>query len=298
MLYPFHKRGTILCLLTVALAATSAFAQDKYQLKEAHAVGDVSDNESTLDMNLHMAATADGKELPPMLFGNRQREKYQETILAVDDAGKTTALQRAYSVAHAMETEPGEKPKLTTSSFEGKTVTVRRAGEQVNVTMANGQLSAKERKDLMDALDNAQDEIYPDHEVAVGEEWTVDAKSLARSMGGAEKATVTGKLMEITNYAGHQCAHIKISMDVSGKPAGSPMNMEMKLSGDLYHALDIQRPLSLVASGPITAKGQTKSEGHLINMVGQGTMKMQMMVHWLKIAGTVQPDGVKLPAAP
>ncbi|MBV9469522.1 MAG: hypothetical protein JOZ57_09795, partial [Abitibacteriaceae bacterium] len=96
MIYFPHRRSTILCLLTVALATTSALAQDKYQLKDTHAAGDVSDNESTMEMSLKMLATTEGQQLPPMLFGNRQREKYQETVLAVDEAGKSTAIRRVY----------------------------------------------------------------------------------------------------------------------------------------------------------------------------------------------------------
>ena len=237
-----HWRNVGCCLATCALLVTAASAQDKVHLQSGHGVGDVSDNESLMEMSLNMKVTADGQPVPDMNSGSRAREKYQEKELAVGDDGKPSAMQRVYSMDHELDSETGKPDKVVTASLEGKTVTVQRDGDKVTVTADEGKISDKDCKDLMNALSPSFDEIYPDHDLAVGDEWTVDSAALSRSFGGSDKANFKGKLLEVVDYEGHQCAHLQIVLSLLTPLEGSKDMMTMKLSGDLYHALDIQRP--------------------------------------------------------
>lgn len=278
-------RSATFCVATCALVATAALGQDKVHLQNNHAVGDVSDNDSTMEMNLNMKVSADGQQLPAMAFANRAREKYQETELAVGNDGKPNALRRSYSIDHELNTETGKPPKVVTASLEGKTVTVQRDHDKVTVAATEGQISDKDRKDLMNALASSFDEVYPDHDLAVGEAWTVDSAALSRSFGGSDKAAFNGKLLAVVPYAGHQCAHMQVNFDLVTPLEGSGNKMHIKMSGDLYQALDIQRPIAMTVSGPITLQGQSKDGDHVIDLSGTGTMKMQLTAAWLKVAG-------------
>jgi hypothetical protein len=273
------------CAATLVCAASLASAQQKYQLQNHYAVGDTGDTQSTMDMKLEISVDINGHKYPPMPYSSRQTEGYRQTVLGVDTAGKLAAIKRSYVAAHEVETDSDGKSKTTASSLEGKTVTVRRVDGKVQVTSAAA-IADKDRKDLMDALDNSSDEIFPKRGIAIGEEWTVESKSLARSLGGADKATVKVKLQEVGPHAGYRCAHLKLNIDVVSHVPNSKMQMTMQLVGDAYQALDIDKPVTFDMSGPITIKGSEKEGDQISTYNGHGTMSVHEAVKWF-------PDVVK-----
>ena len=68
-------------------------------------------------------------------------------------------------------------------------------------------------------------------------------------------------------------------------PAGEKYRMTMDMSGELFHAIDLNRTLTVQATGPITLKGR---DGN-VDLTGEGTGEFRWTHRPLKIAGKPVP---------
>lgn len=284
-------RCSLSCLRFALLLAgamwmgAASWGQQKHRLRDVSAVGDHSITESDLRMDITFQTTINGQKGPVVHMSHQRREKYAETVLATNRRGRPTAVRRTYEIARESETQQGGPSKQTVRSLQGKTVTLRRTGGKVSVVVEKGRISAADRKDLEDALSEDMEEFFPSRALAPGETWTLHSKQLARALGGAGKGTVQGRFLDVVTQEGLRCARIQLTVDVTAKGPDTPFTLKMRLKGKGYHALDIQRLLSLSLSGPVTAQGQEQAQGTTIHMTGQGTMQMTMKADWRKVGG-------------
>jgi hypothetical protein len=277
-------RWLALALVSLALLVAAATAQQKYRLRGIDQVGDLSHVESEMEMTLAMQVKAGNQTVPSLQFANRELEKYSEQILAVDRKGKS-GLRRVYAVALSVETDPSGARKEKVSSLQGKTVAVRRRGGKVVVTCTPGKLSPEDQKPLLDDLDNDEAAFFPDRDVAPGDEWTVDPKMASRIFDDVQSAAIRCRFEEVTEHGGHECARLRMAIDLKGQPEGMPGQLTMKLAGDGYYALDLDRPLTLDLAGTITMQGKSKENGVDVIYTGDGTFKAKETIQWLKIGG-------------
>ncbi|MBI3911562.1 MAG: hypothetical protein HY320_11600 [Armatimonadetes bacterium] len=80
-------------------------------------------------------------------------------------------------------------------------------------------------------------------------------------------------------------------VNVTARDPAAPGPIKMTLTGDLYHALDLQRMLALELSGDITTRGRVTSNGMTVTVSGQGQIAISETQRWLKIAGKEVPQG-------
>jgi hypothetical protein len=271
-------------LVSLALLAGGARAQQKYRLRQMEQAGDFSQVEGEMDMTLDMRVTAGDQVVPGLKFTNRELEKYTEEILSVDRQG-ASGLRRVYSVARSTETDPSGAAKQQVSSLQGKTVGIRRRSGKVVVTSTPGSLSPEDRKSLLDDLDNDAAAFFPNRNVGPGDEWAVDPKMARRIFDDVESASIRCRFEEVTRYSGRECARIRMAIDLKGQPEGMPGQLTMKLAGDGYYALDLERPIALDLGGTITMQGKSKENGVDVIYTGDGTFRAKESVQWVKIAG-------------
>jgi hypothetical protein len=260
-----------------------AGGQEKYRLKEIEAVGDSVKQDETLEMTVTINVTVNGQPALPVQLAVKEREVYVETLLAVGAKGRPTALRRSYAVSTKTVSNPGGMPKEEVSSLQDKTVTVRRVGNRVTVTVDKGRLSPEDHAEMMKALKRVQARFFPDRPLEIGESWFLSVPHPSEIFEGAKKATVSGRLVEVTQREGHRAAHLRVSVELAGRIPGAPLSIDAKLSGDIYHALDVQRPLAGDLSGPITVSGEAAQQGSTMRMTGRGTMSMKIRSQWLKV---------------
>jgi hypothetical protein len=271
-------------LAAVTILAAGAGAQQKYRLRSVEQVGDLSRFESAMEMSIDMKLRAGDQPVPGLKFGNREVETYSEEILSVDPKGPS-GLRRVYSVSRSTETDPTGVAKEKVSSLQGKTVAIRRRGGKVVVTSTPGKLAPEDQKPLLDDLDNDEAALFPNRDVAPGDEWTVDPRMAARIFDGVETAAVRCRFEEVTEYAGHQCARLRLAIDLVGHLEGMPGLLTMKLAGDGYYALDLERPLALDLAGTFTMEGKSTENGTTVVYTGDGTFRAKETTQWLKIGG-------------
>jgi hypothetical protein len=280
---PHVGRYLSLCLLAVTLAGSATRAQQKYRLRDQGAAGDVSIEDHEYRFNVRFQATAPGGEARDFgaVFGERQR--FREQVL-VADANGAAAVRRTYALARETEPDASGSSKETVSSLEGKTITLRKHGDQVTVTVAKGKLDRKDEEALKDEEGGpSAPPFFPDRDVAPGDEWSPDFSRFVAAIGkGLQKATARARFQEVLDYSGHPCARIALDLGLTGQPEGFPAPITLQLSGHVYQALDLQRTLSYDLTGPVTAavKGEN---GPAVTVSGQFMAKGTG--HWSKVAG-------------
>lgn len=294
-----NRRLFCLSLAVFALfAATTASAQDKpasaktYRLRDTSDVGDRLAVDSTFELNIQLRGTANGQNVPPFDVFQREHEAYVESILAVDPSKTAVAIRRTYSLARSAESIFGGEVKTNRSALQGKTVTLTRKADKVTVAADKGNLEPDQADRFREDVESAPDRtLFPDREVAPGDEWPLDPRIFLRaSLEGIDKAVVKAKFMDIVNYSGHPCARVEISLDSTFRLPDAPIEISIAARGEIYHALDLQRTLSVFMNGPVKAKGQDFRQGLTVYFTGDGSMESKDSYRWTQVAG--KPVGV------
>ena len=94
-----------------------------------------------------------------------------------------------------------------------------------------------------------------------------------------------GKIQEKQQRSGRPVAFCKLSLEVDGTLPGEPAKLKMKLVGDLYYDLTLNRTLSVALTGPVNLSGDITESGQKISLSGDGTATMHMNSRWIKVAG-------------
>lgn len=280
------------CLLSVAvclIVPDFARAQDKIRLTLKSVVGDVAQMQEDFRMDAVLTVTAAGASHPTTLrYGSHQTEVYQESLLSKNASGRRDAVRRVYTVyRESIKKDSAEKQdakgKTTTSPLQGRTVVIQRKGRGVVVTSSGGKLPKDIRRQLEDALED-EPGIVPDYAVAIGEEWEVDPKKLARmSLFKSDKdAVMKVKWLEVVPVDGHRCARLRVNMRFK-MPVKEGVDSQSELNGDMYLALDIERILRVNLQGPFTYTGSRAGDEDMLNGF-KGTTSVNIVMRWQKIA--------------
>lgn len=273
---------SVACLCIGAAPGLSIQADQKIVLSNQKSTGDVFEMASEVSMDLNATASAPGQTDAPMHFSMRDQERYQETILSAN------SVRRIYHTKTSDESNPAGK-KQAVSSLQGKTVTIRQRTKQKSITVDHGVISQEDRDSLQDELDDLEG-MFPDHPLAVGEEWSpaVIGAIKSKELPNAKVVSAQARIVEIIEHLGHRCAHFQVSVVLAAKLGGS-LNMKFAMDGDGYEALDLHRMLSLDVSGPILIEEETKEA----SATGSGFMQLHFKNTWVKVAG--KPVQNKLP---
>jgi hypothetical protein len=102
---------------------------------------------------------------------------------------------------------------------------------------------------------------------------------------GMEKVDARYRFPQVVPFAGHPCAQIHMTAEVQGPAPGTHVPMTMNLSGDMYRALDLKRPLAEEDTGPVTVEGQEEQKGVTVHVSGKGTLRLKETHRWLQVNG-------------
>lgn len=261
-----------------ALAAATAGAQTKVRFSDAEGAGDAGELRSSMAMTLQLKASSKGQTVGTFPVNKGEEEAYTFKTATVDADGKPTQQTRSYTVARESELGPDGQAKRSAKAWQGRTITLKRTGAATTVTAVGAALPADARKELTDLFgkNGPEEKFFPRRDVSPGETWSFPSAELARAFGGEGTATVEGRFVDVVQFAGHRCARIEVTLTVKATPVGAPISLAMALKGNVHYALDQNRTISAVVSGPITATGSQKEGDTSIDMEGNGTFSMKM----------------------
>ena len=247
-------------------------------------VGDINQHSEETIMDVSVRVSASNGSSTTLPFAPHVQIKHRQEVLAVDTKGSPIRVRRAYALYQQQEAvSPGAK--MMPSSLQGKTVIIERKGDHVTVKSEGAAIAQEDRDSLKDALNNDSKTMFPDRPVAVGEEWTPDPKAALKTFSGATKVVAHNKLVEFVTFAGHKCAHFHVSLELALPLKAVSAQMNLKLEGEGYEAMDIHRPLSLDLSGPVTVSGKQTQDDLTLQFGGSGTAHIKVAWEWLKVDG-------------
>ncbi len=239
--------------------------------------------DSSFEMTLNLNLAIPEQDPHQLRFTSTSRERYTEEVLAVAK-GAPTALRRKYTVKNSREEDATEGPTTTTSALQGKTVVIRLRNGKVAITGVKN-LTEDEREELTEAIVPDTTSGWPKQPLAIGQEWEVDDAEASAMFGlppgqGSLKCRFTG----VVNYGGHRAAKIGLTavMKMDDPDIGE---MTVRMRGNAYHALQLNRGLGFEASGPVTVQGETEEDGMKIAVTGTGTIKGKITNRWTRIGG-------------
>ena len=164
-------------------------------------------------------------------------------LQAVKD-GQPTKVQTTFtkSVSKTKTVMLGQEQEQEETSMQGAVMTQTKTDDGWSTTVKGGNVPAEAKDIIKNAGYVDQRLIFPDHEVAVGEEWEIKDELLQSFMGqsgipGAKmKGTIVCKLVEIKNVDGKQVAVIDYQMDGTITMEMSPnpqmtMDMTIRMAG-------------------------------------------------------------------
>jgi hypothetical protein len=292
MHYSTGLRALALGLIVGAIAAHPGRAQvspgitaddggQKYALLDRYAAGDVCTVDFNIDSRVTVTAET-GCATGSFDASGSMRERFREEILAVDAKGPTAG-KITYSFVRASVQSPVRGAKIRNSQMKGRTISYRRQGDKQSVTTSKGKLTPAERAAYIRMFRNRRDYTLPNRPVAVGESWSIPSKiAAARFLPGTRRAATEVTFEEVTEWAGHPCARLHLTMNFQGTFGKTPL--EGNLEGDVYYALDLQRIVAEEVSGPTSTHVTQTVKGRQVEVSGDGTLTIKNTIKWHKVA--------------
>ena len=288
---PVAIRLLPLCVSAGLLAAASAVAQEaapesqpqKYAVLDQSAAGDVCTLDEKYEVILNLNSSVDGVEVAPVSVMESRRREYADEVLAADAKGPTN-LRRSFSTYHYFTADPFGAQKTRRSPLQGMKLVMRRQGGKVTVTPASGKLDPKQKKQVTREFGFTREYVLPNREVRIGETWVIDPSiATTQYFRHARRADMRVVFQEDNAVRRPHLCPAPLHRGPGDTAAG--MLTAGQLEGDIFHALDLQRPLQIEMHGPLAVDAKTAHEGHLFDFNGDGTLELVDIVHWKTVAG-------------
>lgn len=210
------------------------------------------------------------------------REKFAETILAVNGAGRREAVRRHYLSAVATQTEAGGKRVVTVRPVQGRTFTIRTVAGVAEVDTTRG-LSASDVSDIETALRDDADGLVASGTHEVGDTWPVP-QAFLRAFNYKGEGTGTCRLESIDERPGHETARIALQADLPSVTTTGEAS-RIRLSGHAVWSLRLKRVLSYHFGGPTSTVATSRTGATVTRTEASGTVAVSATVAWQAVGG-------------
>lgn len=273
----------LLVALTALTTAVIASAPEKRLLREGYSQGDRGEARHEVTATLRMRVTPPGKPPQTLFFKTIRREIYSEDVLATLPSRLVVAFRRQYLRNRTDEFDTTGAITTKSSPLEGRTVEARIENRRVVVKAQGGPALPEDAiREVQERVFQSEMSLAPNRLVAIGDSWTVNPKVVGRMLPGADRVAVKARFAGLVHYRGHPCAKLTVSIEARGRMAAMPVAVTLRLTGSSYHALDLDKPLSLEVSGPIHASGVVIDKGMKLPFTATGSVHGVSSTSWLK----------------
>lgn len=284
--------------LLLLLPYVGQAAQQEISLRDEAAVNDRAYVSSESDMDVQLRVKTPDGELPPLRTTYRRVEQYTERVLAVE-VDEPTAVRRFYQLVRTAGRTGAGPLEVSKDPLTGAQIVLRRLASVTSLQVEKGRLSPELQEELRGEWTSDQFTFFPEHAVSPGEEWSPQ-EATDGSQKGVLIRNMKARLLEVTDLRGHRVARIAVRGDMEfsdpggegqpARPQGETAQEQKKpytvnVSGDYYHALDINRPLSAHVSGPVELEEQIQEGDTTFTARGAGSFRFKIDYTWLEVAG-------------
>lgn len=273
------RGGTIGILLLTLIQGTWASAQT-YTLKIRVSPGERWAFDVNTSIKQKGQVTANGQPAQQIDQTIASRRKGTVEILAAAE-GKPTAMRVTFDPESANTGTVNGQP-LPAFALAGKTVTLRRA-ESGSITNDLPQQPDEQALAELDRMMEPDTSVYPDHPVAVNDEWSADTAAMARQfqLGGDDKVEMKCKLLAIKDLDGRQLADVSLAGQIVKHEQGSIITTTT-LNGVTRIDLQTGQVLAGDIAGKTSTRGTNNENGPngqtAIAVTADGTIEIHQIV--------------------
>ena len=273
----------ILLLVAAAMLAPvqTVFAEEKVSIRLNVQAGDAWSFDRTSDMQMSSKMTSnDQTQNADSKMRQRRSGKYE--VLSVQN-GRPTSVRLTFGkdCENSMEMT-GQPSQKVPYPFSGQTITITRGPDGRVQNDFRGDADQMSMSELSQALE-PDTSIYPDKEVAVGEEWAGNNEALAKQFqltGPNDKAGMTLKLLALKELNGRRVAEVKVSTAAFKEMEGFTSKSIMQ--GTTLIDLRSGQTLKADLKGTLSQEGSRSGpgpNGHVMTMKskGEGTTTISMV---------------------
>lgn len=272
--------------VAIAFAMAAVGCGDSYDLHDEVAVGDIYRSVSNFSIrNGHLTVENAGQSAEfPM---EMQADVITETDILKVDGGEPVRLKTTHIVEEtSMKMEvPGEPVEEAPDhgALEGRSLLFEREGEKWKSRLVGGDPTEEQAIAIQDYgspwLTNG---IVPDHEVEVGDSWTIDGDQFKEWLGAGKGDASSGRVQvyfeQVVEYDGQSCVLLSVQVDASFQmPITSENSGTTSLSGEgfIYRSLSEKIDLYSKISGTARIEGDVFEQGQMIHTTISGPFVLE-----------------------
>lgn len=171
-------------------------------------------------------------------------------VLHLVDSVKTTTTELG-------EPEDETEDETTTNPLQGVPILGKLSNGKWVYNLETGAATIEQQKKLKSMSDETTETLYPSHRVRIGDRWDIDPQAIKIFLGGdmlRPSGTGTMKLNSLTQYEGHECAQLTLTLQVTATfldDENKEKTMNLGIQAEILRAIDIFTDLSLNGKGHI-----------------------------------------------
>jgi hypothetical protein len=261
LIYPGGGIITFVKFIPAALLFLSQ-AQDTYTVQWAIRKGDKIVHSMTAKTEGKGKRTVQGTP-EDLEKQDTEVKRYRDEILEVAGPEPTQVRRKVLEWWEEVKTPKDAKPIRVAKTLQGKTVMLKKKGEETDIAGAPDAPPEELRRNRL------RHDVYlsslPKKPVAVGHEWVIDEKALVAdlrdSIKGYDPGTskATGKFDKVEAYAGVQCAVVVFTLESEGTWRGwNVSKYSMKVQLRCWLSLDRGRLFAVRTEGSTTFSADTQ----------------------------------------
>lgn len=210
------------------------------------------------------------------------QDRYVDTLLAVDPAGRRSAVHRKFLLARVVHGPLGGKQVSATHAIQGRSFIITGSAEAPDIDNTQGITNADIAHVAMALRAEAEVLLLPGSH-SVGDSWPIPKRFFVafnfRGDGVGEC-----RFERIEGPAGAEHARITCKARVSLVTATGKTS-DLELTGHLLWSLALKRVVSYRFGGPTTSAFTTSRGASITRTEGKGRLSVTATFRWLAVAG-------------
>jgi hypothetical protein len=285
MLFAFRgaasiTRNILVIAASLAICGITAHADDKITLKLDVEPGQVWKFDRSYDEAMNSKAQANGQTQTDENKNHQQRTGVIEVLTAKDGRPTSVKLTFGADCENSMASDSNQQKQQF--AFAGQTMTVTRGNDGSVQTDFQGQADPNAMNEVKAVLDPDLS-LYPDHAVAIGEEWKVNPEISHKQLGvngPNDTGDMTMKLLSVKDVNGRPTAEIAVNSQASIDMHG--VVRKTQATGSALVDVQTGHVMQFALKGTSNIAGTAKEQGNNGSQIevrwdGDGTMTMSMV---------------------
>ncbi|GAG99780.1 unnamed protein product, partial [marine sediment metagenome] len=211
------------------------------------------------------------------VMGEQMRGTMESTREKITEYELVSATERNVVITNDTEENTrvvmGQPQKESeTNVLEGKPLNGKLEDGKWTFALVDGEPTDEESVELEEMSNPDDNALYPRKPVKIGDTFKISSKQMKTFLADAitrdPSGSGEGKVEEIVEHVGQQCARISMKLDARGiiEEDGQEMQITIKVEGEVLRSLEIFEDLMVDLTGTISFGGELETLGQPMSM--------------------------------